>query len=98
MLECLVELVKRMSVQDLSEMKIQQKKEENQPSNLGNVIGEESNQLMELQSAAAKDEAALEELDEGHSRSRRIRTLTKKGHRYQADLLLEKRKRAMSRM
>ena len=57
-----------MPVQDLSEMESQQLKDENQPSSLGNVIGKESNQLMELQSTAAKDETALEELDEGHSR------------------------------
>ena len=79
-------------------MESQQLKNENQPSSLENVIGEESNQLMELQSVAANDETALDELDEGHSRSRRTRTITRKGRRYQADLLSEKMRRAVSRM
>ena len=62
-----------------------------------NVIGAEGNQPLELQSNADKD-GALGQLDANHSRTRRTRSLTEKGRRYQADTLLEKRKRAISRI
>ena len=53
---------------------------------------------MELQFNADKEDGALGQLHANHSRTRRTRSLTQKGRKYQADILLEKRKRTMSRM
>ena len=64
---------------------------------MGNVIGAEGNQPLELPFNPDKD-GALGQLDADHSRARRTRSLTERGRRYQADIMLEKRKRAMSRM
>ena len=87
-----------MSVHDLSEDVSQQLDRGKQSSSLENVIGAEGNQPLELQSNADKEDGALGLLDANHSRTRRTRSLTEKGRRYQADILLEKRKRAISRM
>ena len=84
-----VELVRRISVHDLSEDVSQQ---------LENVIGTEGNEPLELQFNADKEDGALGQLDLYHCRIRRKRSLTEKGRRYQAYILLEKRKRAMSRI
>ena len=86
-----------MSVHDLSEDVSQQLDRGKQSSSLENVIGAEGNQSRELQSNADKH-GALGLLEANHSRTRGARSLTEKGRRYQADILLEKRKRAISRM
>ena len=87
-----------MSVHDLSEDVSQQLDRGKQSSNLENIIGAEGNQPVELQFNADIEDGALGKLDANHSRIRRTRSLTEKGRRYQADTLLEKRKRAISRM
>ena len=87
-----------MSVHDLSEDVSQQLDRGKQSSSLENVIGAEGNQPLELESNADKEDGALGLLDANHSRTRRTRSLTEKGRRYQADILLEKRKRAISRI
>ena len=53
---------------------------------------------MELQFNADIEDGVLGQMDANYSRIRRTRSLTEKGRRYQADTLLEKRKRAISRM
>ena len=90
--------VRRMSVHDLSEDASQELDRGKQSSSLENVIGAEGNQPLELQFNADKEDSALGQLDANRSRTRRARSLTEKGRRYRADILLEKRKRAMSRM
>ena len=91
-------MVRRMSVHDLSEDVSQQLDRGKQSSSLENVIGAEGNQSWELQSNADKEDGALGPLKANHSRTRRTRSLTEKGRRYYADILLEKRKRTISRM
>ena len=53
---------------------------------------------MELQFNSGKEDGTLGQLDANHSRTRSTRSLTEKGRRYQADILLEKKRRVMSRM
>ena len=53
---------------------------------------------MELQFNADIEDGALGQLDANHSRIRKTGSLTEKRRKYQADILLEKRKRAISRM
>ena len=53
---------------------------------------------MELQLNVDIEDGALGQLNANHSSIRRTRSLTEKGRRYQLDTLLEKRKRAISRM
>ena len=53
---------------------------------------------LELQFNAGKEHVPSGELDADDSRTRRTRLPTEKGRRYQAVILLEKRKRSMSRM
>ena len=65
-----VELVRRISVHDLSEDVSQQ---------LENVIGTEGNEPLELQFNADKEDGALGQLDANHSSTRRARSLTEKG-------------------
>ena len=98
MLESLVELVRRMSFHDLSEDVSQQLDKEEQSSNLENIIGAEGNQPVELQFNAEIEDGALGQMVANHSRIRKTRSLTEKGRMYQTDTLLEKRKRAISRM
>ena len=93
-----MELIRRMSVHDLSEDVSEQLDKGEQSSNLENAIGAEGNQPVELQFNADIEDGALGKMDANHSRIRRTRSLTEKGRRYQADTLLEKRKRAISRM
>ena len=59
MLESLVELVRRMSVHDLSEDLSQHLDRGKQSSNLENVIGAEGNQPVELQLNADIEDDAL---------------------------------------
>ena len=87
-----------MSVHDWSEDVSQQLDRGEQSSNLENIIGAEGNQAVELQFNADIEDSALGQMDANHSRIRRARSLTEKGRRYQANTLLEKRKRAISRM
>ena len=87
-----------MSVHDLSEDVSQQLDRGEQSSNLDNAIGAEGNQPVELQFNADIEDGALGQMDANHSRIRRTRSLTEKERRYQADTLLEIRKRAISRM
>ena len=87
-----------MPVHDLSEDVSQQLDRGEQSPNLENVIGVEGNQPVELQFNADIEDVALGQMDANHSRIRRTRSLTEKGSRYQADTLLEKRKKAISRM
>ena len=63
-----------------------------------NVIGAEGNQPLELQFNSGTEDGALGQLDANHSRARSTRSLAEKGRRYQADILLQKKKRVMSRM
>ena len=87
-----------MPVHDLSEDVSQHLARGEQSSSLENVIGVEGNQPVELQFSADIEDGALWQMDANHSRIRRTRSLTEKGSRYQGDTLLEKRKRAISRM
>ena len=98
MLESLVGLIRRMSVHDFNDDVSQQLDRGKQSSSLENVIGIGGNQPLGLQFNADKEDYALGKLDSNHSSTRRTRSLAEKGRRYQADILLEKRKRAMSRM
>ena len=59
MLESLVELVRRMSVHDLSEDLSQHLDREKQSSNFENVIGAEGNRPVELQLNADIEDDAL---------------------------------------
>ena len=93
-----MELVRSMFVHNLSEDVSQQLDRAEQSSSLEKVIGAEDNQPLELQFNADKEDGALGQLDLYHCRIRRKRSLTEKGRRYQAYILLEKRKRAMSRI
>ena len=87
-----------MSVHDLSEDVSQQLDRGKQSPSLENVIAAEDNQPMELQSNADKEDGALGLLDANHSRTRRTRSLPEKGRTYEAGMLLENRKMAISRM
>ena len=87
-----------MPAHDLSEDVSQQLDRGKQSSSLENVIGAEGNQPLELQFNSGKEDGALGQMDANHSRTRRTRSLTEKGMRYQAHILLEKKKRAMSGM
>ena len=69
-----------------------------QSSNFENVIGAEDNQPVGLQFNADVEDGALGQLDANNSRIRRTRQLTEKGRRYQADTVLAKRRRIVSRM
>ena len=94
----LSELVRVMSVYDLSEDVSQQLDRGEQSSNLKNVIGAEGNQPVELKFNADIGDGALGQMDANHSRLRRTRSLTEKGRRYQANTLFENRERVISRM
>ena len=87
-----------MYVHDLSEDVSQQLDRVKQSSSLENVIGAEGNQPLELQLNADNEDGALGQLDANHSRTRGRRSLIEIGRSYQANILLEKRKRAKSRM
>ena len=93
-----MELVRRMSVHHLGEDVSQQLDRGKPSSSLENATGAEDNQPLELQFNADKEDCAPGQLDANHSRTRRTRSLTEKGRGYQDDILLEKRKKAMSRM
>ena len=69
-----------------------------QSSSLENLIGAEGNQPLELQFNADKEDGALGQVDANHSSIRRTRSRTEKRRRYQADILPEKRQRALSRI
>ena len=74
-----MELVRGISVHDLSEDVSQQLDRGKQSSSLENVIGAEGNEPLELQFNADKEDGALGQLDANHSSTRRARSLTEKG-------------------
>ena len=98
-LEQLVDLVKRMSVQDLyNQTNVQLEKGAVASEHHGNN-GTEEIKPMEFH-IKADDEDAAESNQVGIALSRpsRARQLTEKGRKYQAELVLEKRTKAMTRL
>ena len=98
-LEKLVDLVKRMSVQDFySQTNVQLEggaaASEHHGDNETEII-----KLMEFHIKAADEDAAgSNQVGIAGSRPRRARQLTEKERKYQAELLLEKRTKAMTRL
>ena len=98
-LEQLVDLVKRMSVQDLYNQK-------NVQLETGAVASEhhgdnetEGIKPMEFHIKAVDEDASgSNQVDIAVSRPSRTRQLTEKGRKYQAELVLEKRTKAMTRL
>ena len=99
-LEQLVDLVKRMSMNELSNQTNAEISEQPIISGGYGNIGAEGIKLMELHVCAPGEEAndKTKEVRSSVSRTRKTRQLTEKGKQYQMNLLLDKRTQTVARL
>ena len=85
-----------MSVHNLGRDARQQLEKRNQSSSLKNVLEAEGNQPLEIQFNTEQEDGAFRQLHANNSRARKTKSLAEKGRKYEADILHEKRKGALS--